>query len=524
MVDDLPQNLLALDNILQRDGLVLLKASSALEALELLLRHEVALALVDIQMPDMDGFELAELMRGLERTRRVPIIFLTAGSTDQQRRFRGYEAGAVDFLSKPVEAHILKSKAMVFFELYRQQQEVAAQRDELEEINRENERLLAESRQYAQALQDADRRKDEFLATLAHELRNPLAPIRNSVQMLQMSGAPEQAELNVYRIIERQVNHMVRLVDDLLELSRITSGKIELQPEIMDLADVIHNAIETSRPLLETGGRQFSVTLPFPPLTIEGDLVRLTQVLANLLNNAAKYTPEGGSITLVAERSADQAQISIRDTGMGIPPAMLGQVFDMFTQINRHLKRSQGGLGIGLMLVKRLVELHGGIVEVFSDGEGLGAEFIVRLPLVNAALDSIEVRVPDPGGSVDAERILVIDDNADCLNSLSMLLKLYGHEVATAQNGHDGIEAVEAFRPTVVILDLGMPDMDGYETARRMRSLDAGRDVLLVALTGWGQEQDRSRTREAGFDVHLIKPVESAALQNLLSTKPGRYR
>lgn len=519
MVDDLPQNLFALENILAREGLVLLKARSGLEALELLLQHEVALALVDIQMPDMDGFELAELMRGLERTRRVPIIFLTAGSTDQQRRFRGYEAGAVDFLSKPVEAHILKSKAMVFFDLYQQQQEVASQRDELAAINRENIRLLAESRQYAEALKEADRRKDEFLATLAHELRNPLAPIRNSIQMLQMAGSPEQAELNVYRIIERQVNHMVRLVDDLLELSRITSGKIELQPDVIDLADAVHNAIETSRPLLQTGQHEFSVSLPFPPLMVRGDLVRLTQVLANLLNNAAKYTPDGGSIVLTAERRDGWAQVSVVDTGVGIPQNMLGNVFEMFTQINRHLKRSQGGLGIGLTLVKRLVELHGGSVEVFSAGEGKGAEFTVRVPLASEAEAQTESRGPANSAMAGAERILVIDDNLDCLNSLSMLLQLYGHEVAIAQSGMQGIEVLEQFQPSVVILDLGMPEMDGYETARRLRELEAGKKLLLVALTGWGQDHDRRRTQQAGFDLHLIKPVDSQALQSMLAAR-----
>ncbi len=524
LVDDLEQNLVALETLLRRDGLVILTAKSGTEALELLLQHEVALALIDVQMPVMDGFELAELMRGYERTRHVPIIFLTAGSTDEKRRFRGYEAGAVDFLSKPIETDILKSKAGIFFDLFRQRQEVARQRDELAVMVRENGKLLEESRRYAEALKETDRRKDEFLATLAHELRNPLAPIINSVQVLQMVGGPEQENAGMHSIIERQVKHMVRLVDDLLEVSRITSGKIELQPTLIDIREAVNNAVETTRPVLESGQHSFEARLPEEPLRVEADMVRITQVLANLLNNAGKYTPEGGRITLEAERQDDQAVITIRDTGLGIPVHMLHNVFEMFTQINRNLKRSQGGLGIGLTLVKRLVELHGGSVAVHSEGENLGSEFTVTLPLAE--------RVDEQGQDADApqqqahaaQRILIIDDNHDCLTSLTMLLEIYGHEVASAQNGRDGLKAVEDFEPSVIILDLGMPEMDGYETARRLRKLDAGEDALLIALTGWGQDQDRDRTRDAGFDFHLTKPVDPQALQSMLHSYSEQSR
>ncbi len=516
LVDDREANLVALEALLQREGLKCLKAHSGLEALELLLNYEVALALIDIQMPGMDGFELAELMRGTERTRRIPIIFLTAGQSDQQRRFRGYETGAVDFLQKPIEEDALKSKAGVFFELFRQRQEVARQRDELAQMIQTNSRLLEESRQATHALQEADRRKDEFLATLAHELRNPLAPILNTIQVLRLNSSQHEDPSSLYEIIERQVQHMVRLVDDLLEVRRITGGKIQLQLELLDVAEVVRNAIETSRPLMTQGKHEFALTPSEHPLFVLGDPVRLTQVIANLLNNAAKYTPEGGRIELISTREGDAAVIRIRDTGLGVPPEMLDKVFDMFTQINRHLKRSQGGLGVGLTLVKRLVELHGGSVAVASEGEGKGAEFTVRLPLAKQTATT-ESSCDTPSKHKRSQKILIIDDNLDGLLSLQKLLTICGHEVTTAASGAAGIIQVSEHKPAYVFLDLGMPDMDGYETAQRLRGLPDGKDLVLVALTGWGQETDRHRTRAAGFDHHLVKPVNPAALEELLS-------
>jgi signal transduction histidine kinase len=389
LVDDRAANLDALEKLLKREGLHILKASSGSEALEFLLVHEVALALIDVQMPEMDGFELAELMRGSERTRRVPIVFLTAGITDQQRRFRGYEMGAVDFLSKPIEPDVLRSKVNVFIDLFCQRQEVARQRDELAKMNQENMRLLAESQQFAAALQEADRRKDEFLATLAHELRNPLAPILSGVQVLSMTcKTPQDIEevAEVCEIVERQVHQMVRLVDDLLELGRITNGKIELKTEDLDLNDVVKNAVETSSPQILAGRHRLQVLLSDAPVMLHGDMVRLIQVVSNLLNNSAKYTPEGGKIHLQLTRTNGWARVSVRDSGLGIPQDMLDKVFDMFTQINDHQARCQGGLGIGLALVKRIVELHQGTVSVSSGGENLGAEFTIGLPLVNPEL------------------------------------------------------------------------------------------------------------------------------------------
>ena len=519
LVDDREENLVALEAVLRRDGLELIKARSGAEALVAMLRYDVALALIDVQMPTMNGFELAELMRGTERTRRIPIIFLTAATVDQQRRFRGYEAGAVDFLHKPIESDILKSKAEVFFDLYRQRQDVARHRDELQAINEENSRLLEQTRRYAEALKLADQRKNEFLATLAHELRNPLAPILSAVQVVRLGELPQDELIELHDIIERQVHHMVRLIDDLLDVSRITRGKIELRYDEVDVADIVRNAVETSRPLIQTAGHNLSVHLPETPLKLRGDSVRLAQVVANLLNNAAKYTPDGGQIDVHVECRDGMVTLRVRDNGIGIPLEMRNDVFDMFTQVNQHVQHSRGGLGIGLTLVKRMVEMHQGQIEVHSEGEGLGSEFTVSLPLAMAektaaAAASTESPTAEAAAS---RRVLVIDDNADAANGLAMLLRTEGHEVRVCLDGASGLEYAEQWKPHVVFLDLGMPEMDGYETARHITSLPDGKEVTLVAVTGWGQEEDRRRTQDAGFDYHLVKPVDITALHTIFS-------
>ena len=321
LVDDLEENLLSLDALLRRDGLVLLKARSGDEALELLLTHDVALALVDVQMPGLNGFELAELMRGNERTRRIPIIFVTAGASDTQRRFQGYGAGAVDFIYKPIEPDILRSKAEVFFELYRQRQQLAEQRDTL--------------RQQAEALRDADRRKDDFLATLAHELRNPLAPLRHGLDLLRRNPDRDQAA-DIHAMMDRQLTQLVRLIDDLLDVSRISQGKIELRLAPVPLSDVLRLALETSQPLIAAAGHNLTVVQPQTPLWLQADLSRLAQIIGNLLNNAAKYTQAGGHITLDAHQEGEEAVISVIDDGMGIPAEMLDSVFQLFTQIDAH--------------------------------------------------------------------------------------------------------------------------------------------------------------------------------------------
>ena len=520
LVDDREANLIALERLLKRKGLNLLKAHSGSEALELLLKHDVALALVDVQMPEMDGFELAELMRGSDRTRRVPIVFVTAGATDQQRRFRGYETGAVDFLQKPIENDVLKSKASVFFDLYSERQEVARQRDSLEKINSENARLLEDSRNFAAALQQADQRKDEFLATLAHELRNPLSPILSGIELLGMldkSKDRADATVEIREMIERQVHHMVRLVDDLLEVSRITSGKINLQPARIKMADVAKQAIETSLPSIEANKHKLAVNIPDEDLTVIGDMTRLTQVISNLLNNAARYTNEGGEITLSLTSNGGMAYVHVKDNGIGIPLEMQKKVFDLFTQIKHKQQNLQSGLGIGLALVRRIIDLHGGTTSVSSQGENHGSEFTIGLPLI-AAEQANQSSIGNATTEKFCKRkILAVDDNTDALHSLKGLLLAMGHDVVVAENGSDGLKIFAAFEPQCVFLDIGMPEMDGYEVARHIRELPGGKDVLLFALTGWGQQEDRVRTANAGFDYHLVKPVTKVAIEAVLN-------
>ena len=380
---------------------------------------------------------------------------------------------------------------------------------------------ITEQRRSLEALREADRRKDEFLATLSHELRNPLAPIRNSVKLLAILTPPEPRVQKLQSMIERQVTHMVRLVDDLLEVSRITRGKIELHRERLDLSRIVQSAVETSSPFIDGAKHRLTMVVPPEPVIVEGDAVRLNQVVTNLLNNAAKYTPENGQIQLVVELLGREALIRVSDNGPGIPPDMMHRIFDLFAQVRDTQNRSQGGLGIGLALVKQLVEMHGGSVEARST-VGEGSEFIIRLPLSqewHAARSDPPVTVPT--GESSRRRVLIVDDNVDAADSLSLLLTLNGHEVRTVYDGPTGIQQAAEFRPDVILLDLGMPGMDGYQTARKVRELQGLTGLKLVALTGWGQEGDRRRTQEAGFDGHLVKPVELAILQEFLSGSPG---
>ena len=508
LVDDLKENLLALEALLRRDGLVLLQAQSGPEALEKLLQYEVALALLDVQMPGMDGFELAELMRSTERTRRIPIIFLTAGNADSQRRFRGYETGAVDFLHKPVEPDILKSKADVFFELGRQHGQLARQRDE-------NTRLLAESRQYAAALQDADRRKDEFLATLAHELRNPLAPIRNGLQVLRMSPKSEVAE-ETRQMMDRQLTHMVRLIDDLLDVSRVSQGKIDLRKEPVMLQSAVEAAIEATRPAIDAAEHQLSVNQPKHPLWVEGDLTRLAQIIGNLLNNAVKYTPQGGRIALTLGEKNGSATIFVQDNGSGIPKEMLPKIFDLFTQVNHNLDRSQGGLGIGLALVRQLVDMHGGTIRADSAGLGQGSIFTLTFPLIPAPPvqeESAAAQEKPAGGGLS---ILVVDDNIPSAKTTGWMLEMLGHAPHLAHDGVEALRMARELRPDLILLDIGLPGKNGYEVCRELRADPAFARTIMIAQTGWGQERDRELAKEAGFDHHLVKPVDFNRFSELI--------
>jgi len=375
-----------------------------------------------------------------------------------------------------------------------------------------------ELRCVAAALSEADRRKNEFLATLAHELRNPLAPIRNGLQVMLLAKDNVEMVEHSRTMMERQLDHMVRLVDDLMDVSRITRGKLELKREHLELADVINSAVETSRPLIEQMGHTLQVSMPAEPIIINADLTRLAQAILNLLNNAAKYSERNGQIWLTAERQANDVIISIRDTGIGLDADQLPRSFEMFSQVDNSLGKSQGGLGIGLTLVRRLVEMHDGNVEAHSAGPGTGSEFIVRLPLVVEAPDAPRAdRDGQFAQSKSTLRILIVDDNRDGADSLSMFLRVMGNDTRTAYDGAQAVVAVGEFRPEVILLDIGLPILNGYEACRSIRTQPGGKEVVIIAQTGWGQDEDRKRTHDAGFDLHLVKPVDPLALMKLLT-------
>jgi signal transduction histidine kinase/DNA-binding response OmpR family regulator len=697
VVDDLPEKLLVYETILQGLGQNLVTARSGREALRHLLEREFAVILLDVHMPDMDGFETAAMVRARRQTADTPIIFITAFN-DEMHTAHGYSLGAVDYILSPVVPEILRAKVSVFVELYKKTQQVKRQADQRiilareqaaraaaeeatlrsaflaeastvlvrsldhEEISRalaqhvtsflgdlcavtllgEDGRtprrtdlawadpggrpgaefsvpggvpvpLLADlSRRALESgqsefhpeirpagpedngegcsdprlagfgprsaiaiplrargqslgtilmalgerhplrrygpedlalaedlagraaialdnarlyrdIQENDRRKNEFLAMLAHELRNPLAPIRNAVEVLRRLGRDDADVQWANDVISRQVEQLVRLVDDLLDISRISGGKIQLRKEPVDLASVVTRAVETSRPLIDARKHELTVSFPAEPLYVDADVVRLAQVLANLLNNAAKYTEVGGKIELDASRVGDEAVVRVRDNGIGISPEMLSRIFDLFTQVDRSLDRAQGGLGIGLTLVRRLVEKHKGTVHAFSDGANQGSEFVVRLPVLPhapaAALPGI--RPPRQADERTPRRILIVDDHPDVARSLARLLRLSGHEVKTALNGPDALAELADYRPQVVLLDIGLPGMDGYQVARAIRNHPGTESTLLIALTGYGQQEDFRRSQEAGFDRHVIKPVDPDALLSMISTSRG---
>jgi signal transduction histidine kinase len=557
LVDDQPARLLTYQTVLADLNQNLVSVSSGLAALDQLMRTEFAVVLLDVSMPDMDGFEAARLIHEHPRFVRTPIIFVTGVHMSELDRLRGYKLGAVDYVSVPVVPEILRGKVAVLVELYCKRRELVdlnrnlAEANEqlarantalqaektrelhllnesLQQANRDLERTnivlqgeVAERSRAEQALKEADRHKDEFLAMLAHELRNPLAPIRNAVHLMKMKQL-EDPQLRLSRdIIDRQLIQLSRLVDDLLDVSRITRGKINLTRQRVELHELVERAVETITPAIEARGHTLEVEVPERPLAIYGDPMRLTQALGNVLGNAAKYTDAGGHITVRARRRRRDVEISVRDTGIGIVPEVLPCIFDLFTQIDQPNGRPQGGLGIGLALVRRLVEMHGGTVTGSSQGPGTGSEFLIRLPLSIEREDD----EADAQATVDAvapprpkarHRILVADDNPDARESLAILLSMSGHEVFRAQDGSEALQEAERCRPNIALLDIGMPHANGYEVARRIRDEPWGRDMVLVALTGWGQESDRRRSHEAGFNSHLTKPVDPRVLDELL--------
>jgi signal transduction histidine kinase len=552
LVDDQPARLYTYEAILGDLGETLVSAQSGREALQLLMEREFAAILLDVSMPGMDGFETAALIHQHPRFEKTPIIFVTAVHVTDLDRLQGYKLGAVDYVYVPVVPEILRGKVQVLVELYRKRRELQRLNQELAlanstlqaEKNRELERLneslalanrdlgtantslqdeIAERQRAQSALQDADQRKDEFLAMLSHELRNPLAAIDGAVRLLQHKNLFDPQLAWARDVLGRQLEHLGRLIDDLLDISRISRGKITLRRETVELVTVIARAVETARPLIEARGHELRVQMPDNQVRLHGDLVRLTQVVSNLLTNAAKYSDDGGHIELrvshIPGAGGDEVEIRVADSGIGIAPDQLGQVFELFRQLENPLARKEGGLGVGLALARGLVEMHGGRIEAHSPGVGRGAEFIVRLPVLANARATAQPADAAHGGYVTTKlRLLLVDDNVDSARTLAMLLELSGHEVQVAHSGTGALEAIGGYQPACVFLDIGMPDMNGYEVARRLRSEPRYDAVHLVALTGYGREYDRQQAEAAGFDQYLIKPVAYEKLQELLES------
>jgi signal transduction histidine kinase len=553
LVDDQPSRLLTYESVLNGFGWNLVAAASGLEALDKLMRQEFAVVLLDVSMPDMDGFEAARLIHEHPRFEKTPIIFVTGVHVSELDRLTGYKVGAVDYVSIPVVPEILRSKVAVLVELYLKRRELRAlnrtlasaneqlaaanttlqaektreletlnrvlQRanTELEQANRTLQSEIAERTRVEQALKAADRHKDEFLAMLAHELRNPLAPIRNAVGVLKVLGAQEPTIAKVRDMIDRQVTHMVRLVDDLLDVSRLARSKVLLRNERLDLTRLVHDTAEDYRSLLVANRLTLELCLPEEPVHVVGDGTRLSQVLSNVLHNASKFTDAGGSIRVTLRTDSGGAVLTVRDTGIGMDRGMLERVFETFSQADSSLDRSRGGLGLGLSLVRGLVELHGGETRAESEGLGKGTAITIRLPVAGPGALPHQQAVAQEH-SAPANRVLVIEDNADTAESMRILFSLTGHEVEVAHAGRAGLDAVQTFRPQVVLCDIGLPGgMDGYAVARAIRGDTSLAEVRLIALSGYGREEDRRQSREAGFDAHLIKPVDFAELRRLLS-------
>ncbi len=465
------------------------------------------LVLTDLRMPDLSALELLQEMRA--RSITVPAIVIS-GQGDELAAVAALKLGAYDYIVKRDNYLVQLPYAI----------DHAIARFELEAANRRLETELAERRkvegdlrEHAEALADAARQKEEFLAMLGHELRNPLAPLRTALELSRRIGTDDPVLLNAQAVMERQVAHMARLLDDVLDVSRITSGRIRLDYQHFDLRNVVAEAVDSARPLLDARRHRLRVSVGEDPLTVRGDMTRLVQVLVNLLDNAAKYTDEGGEIEVTAVRERMQAVVRVIDTGVGIAPRLLPKIFDLFTQDDRTLDRAQGGLGLGLTLVRRITELHGGKVEVYSEGRGRGTTFTISLPLVLSATAAAVPRADAVSAFAHGPvRWLVVEDNLDAGTMLKVALELEGHTVQLAFDGARAVDLAATFRPDVVLLDIGLPRMNGYDAARAIRQLPGLEGVVIIAATGYGQETDRQKSREAGIDHHLVKPVDFEAV------------
>lgn len=513
LVDDEPRTLDALEAILAHADYHLLRATDAEAALRLLMQHDVAAIILDIKLPGVSGFELARIIQGTTRFRQIPILFLTGCMVDPKDMIAGYAAGAVDYLTKPLDPQILQHKVAVFTDLYRKTRALAELNEKLEQ--RVSERT-AELERSETALRLAARQKDEFLAILAHELRNPLAPLRTGLDLL-LRAEPAPSLDRTLAAMNRQLDHMVRLIDDLLDVSRINTGKLELRKEPIDLAEIIDRAIDGVSAMFERRRQVIAVDTP-GSVVVVADAVRIVQLIGNLLHNAAKYSPEGGTVRVTLARDDGRALVQVIDSGVGLQPEEHDRIFQMFARIDRPAPSSERGLGVGLALARNLAAMHGGTLTVESAGPGRGATFTLALPAA-ACPDAPTSCASDaaPGaGRAPRLRVVLIEDDDDIADTMGDWLQLLGHHVAIARRGAAGLRLVRDTHPDVVLCDLGLPDMDGLAVCRAVRQLEIAAQPTMIAVTGWGRTDDLERTKQAGFDDHLVKPVKPDRLRGIL--------
>lgn len=510
VVNDDPASLLALTSLLSQwvseSPYEIVTARSGEEALRHVLQDDFAMILLDVNMPGMDGFETAEAIHARPRSAAIPIIFITAYHADEMNRLKGYQKGAADYLFTPIIPQVLRAKVTVFVALARQNLELRQQAVKLnqrtDELIATNARLSVEIKERRQAVRQ-NKAKDDFLAMLGHELRNPLNAINSAIAVIGFSGVKAESANRARTIIARQSQHLSRIVDDLLDLSRVISGKIMLSRQPLELGALVANCVET---LITTGRTaDYALEISTEIAWVDADPTRIEQVVVNLLDNAIKYTPSGGDISISANREDGNVILEIRDSGVGIAADLLPHVFDVFVQGESSLDRAQGGLGIGLALVRQLIELHGGSIEAQSDGPGLGSVFIVRLPSAAPA----KVRQPAALDALHGAqcRILLIEDNEDGRDMMCTMLAEYGHIILEAADGLEGVRIAGQAKPDMALIDIGLPTIDGYEVARRLRADPATAEIRLIALTGYGLAEDQRLAMEAGFDLHLVKPV-----------------
>jgi signal transduction histidine kinase len=517
----------ALEFGITSSGCRVVRAGDPEAARAALTRDEVALALIDMSWPA--AVTLAADLRERWRTQPLPLIFLADPSSGRDEELRAYRAGAVDWIARPVHPDVLCAKVTMFAALHRARRRTASgagSRDPVTAGRRHAEvdvdgRLSAADAAGATAVavEASERRRDDFLAALAHELRNPLAPIRAAVELMHLEDTPPAMFAHARDVVERQVEHLSRLIEDLVDVSRLTHDQIVLRMTPVTIDAVVAAAVETSRPIIEERRHRLDVDLPPGDVWLDADLPRLAQALANVVINAAKYTPPGGDIAIRAQVYGSRVTMAVEDTGIGIAADILPRVFDMFVQ-DRSVAGSTGGIGMGLTLARRLVRMHGGTLVVESEGPGCGSIFRMDLPVVSAP--ATRPAEPPPAAAASrTHRVLVVDDNADAAEMIVAMLRVWGQQTAIAFDGASAIAEGDRLHPDIVLLDIGLPQMDGYETVRRMRARPWGATALIVAITGWGRADDRDRTRAAGFDRHLVKPVAPAALEALLVEREG---